>query len=177
MIFGSSKRRQQALREQVEQAEFALEPESRAYPSALEAIEPELRKAITDVEESDGAAIAEDLALEALVRNARALLQRVPERAKELRAEEKRSSDARLAGPLIKKHKITRCLHCQGGGFFVRDQVSMETRDGVLHMALIVCAGCGDVRFRLHDARVLDKLKEDRDFAYVELPSAGPFRG
>lgn len=158
-------------------AEHALKPTSRVARSALEEIAPDLGKAIDDVEANDLAALVENHELEALVREAHALFERLPERAKELRAEEKRRADARLAGPLIEKHKITRCLYCQGGAFFVRDHVTVETRDGALHMALIVCAGCGDVRFRMHDAHALVKLREDSDFAYVELPSAGPFRG
>jgi predicted transglutaminase-like cysteine proteinase len=47
---------------------------------------------------------------------------------------------------------------------------------GEQRCVLVVCAGCGDVRLVVPDAKALDALQDDRAYVFVELPQSGPFR-
>jgi hypothetical protein len=177
-MFGSSKKRIAALREQVEYGR-ELAVTTRAMPAAvLRDAADSLTEALAAVSENDTNLVYVDSDVEALVLEAQAQADVLKARAKERARDQRRREDATVAPAIIERLRLKRCPVCSGGTFFVRERVRFETSNDRVELSLVVCAACGDVRMCVASAEVLQAIEEDRQYKRVELPGgAGPFRG
>lgn len=177
-MFGSSKKRIAALREQVEYGRD-LAVTTRAMPAAvLRDAADSLTEALAAVSENDTNLVYVDSDVEALVLEAQAQADVLKARAKERARDERRREDATVAPAIIERLRLKRCPVCSAGTFFVRERVRFETTSDNVELSLVVCAGCGDVRMCVPSAEALQAIEEDRQYKRVELPGgAGPFRG
>lgn len=178
-MFGSSKKRIAALREQLEYGR-ELAVTTRAMPAAvLRDAADSLTEALTAVSENDTNLVYVDSDVEALVLEAQAQVDVLKARAKERARDERRREDATVAPAIIERLRLRRCAVCAGGTFFVRERVRFEAKSSHdVELTMVVCAGCGDVRMCVASAESLQAIEEDRQYKRVELPGgAGPFRG
>lgn len=132
----------------------------------------EALSAVHDMKEVDA-----DPALEALVRDARALVSTLRRMEADALRHRRRAEDSAHAQGLISRLRLQRCRSCDATAFFVREHVHFET-DGVgINAALVVCVGCGDMCLRVKSPEALKELADDPNYRYVELPTTSPFRG
>jgi hypothetical protein len=176
-MFGSTKRRFAALREWLSAAEALLA--SKAGPSAdeMRAIEAHLGRAIDAVNAKNYKDVLQDAALEALFDRAIEVRAQLVAQIESKDRADRRKDDAKLAPVLIQKLRLRRCVQCEGTSFFVRKKFRFKG-DMVTNVtfSIVVCAGCGDVRLVVPDAKSLDELQDDPEYVFVELPQSGPFR-
>lgn len=177
-MFGFRQKRLNALRDACAEAKtmWAWAQANDAEPDS--ACGERLREALSAVVEHDLDAVYGDAATEADFASAKALLEAYEGAAKALVRRERRARDAAEAPQIARKIGLTRCPRCDGGAMYVRDDVRLEVTNGPnLDVAVVVCAGCGDVRLSLQRRDDLAQLADDERFKWVELPAATPFRG
>lgn len=176
-MFGFSKKRFAALRAQVERGSKLVANEGETAERAFRAMADSLSAAIDAVHNNDINEVYAADENEQLYNDAKRLHDALLERVKRAQRAQKRLDDQRASAALLKRFRLKRCPLCSGSAFFVREKLQFETYGPLLDVALIVCAGCGDARMSMVDDLSIDRLQDDRNYVYVELPEGGPFRG
>ena len=89
-------------------------------------------------------------------------------------AHEQREHAARAEREAIERApedaRLRPCTGCQGKQLLVRDQLRIEAWGGDLELKMVVCAGCGHVRFEVPSADALRALATDSSLRRVKLP-------
>lgn len=176
-MFGFGKKRLAALQTVVEDTRAMMANAAQLAPELCREQATTLRDAIGAVSDHDLAEVHADPSLEALLNEARRLLTLLAGLEKQADRRARQQIDAQVAPALIARLRLQRCPLCDATGFYVRPDVRVETSGSGLDLAVIVCAGCGDLRLRAKSPEALAALADDRDFRYVELRGSGPFRG
>ncbi len=177
-MFGFGKKRLEALRQSIEDAQSLLDTNPNASGPALESHAFDLRNAHDAVLENDGEQAYADPMTSTLVERASALLAELDKRARQRSREARWSADAQESAQIANRLRIRRCRECDGATFFVHEMATINARTTTVNSAVIICAQCGDVRTRVRGAKDLAALADNRDFRRVDLPGGdGPFRG
>ncbi|MFO0562646.1 MAG: hypothetical protein U0269_31805 [Polyangiales bacterium] len=175
-MFGSSKKRFASLRQWLSAAESLNGDGRDPNADAIRAITEQLGPAIDDVRANDYNEVLHDPELEAVFDRASQLQAQLLAQIESKVRAARRKDDARQAPVLIQKLRLRRCVQCEGTSFFVRENFWFEGSTVNVQLSMVVCAGCGDVRLVVPDAKALDALKDDHAYVFVELPQSGPFR-
>lgn len=177
-MFGFAKKRQDALRSAIDETQTLLDQNPSPSLPALESFAHDLRLAYDAVLENDRESTYSDPTTSVLVERAAALLEELDKRVKQRSRELRFTSDAQESAELVSRLRLRRCRECDGAVFFVHEHSRVQTQSGEVRTAVIVCAQCGEVRFKTRDAKVLAALADQREFRRVTLPGGdGPFRG
>lgn len=176
-MFGSARKRFEALRETLTDTRAIVADSATPDQSLYRDLATRLSEAIDAVIEHDLETVYADPAQEAVFDEAKALRAWLTEQEKTAARRERRAEDASRARVLIGRLHLQRCRTCDGRSFYVREDVRFETQGAGVECAVVVCASCGELRLRMKSPEALAALADDRDFRYVELQDAGPFRG
>lgn len=177
-MFGFRQKRLNTLREACAEARTMWDRAQARGAEPDPACGERLREALNAVIDNDLDAVYGDDAIERDFTAAKGVLEAYDAVAKSHARRKRRASEAAEAPRLIQKIGLSRCLRCDGGAMYVRDGVRVEISNGPnLDVAVIVCAGCGDVRLSLQSRDDLAELADDERFKWVELPVTAPFRG
>lgn len=176
-MFGFAKKRQDALRTAIDEAQTLLDHNNNPSLPALETHAHDLRIAYDNVLEHDRENTYSDPTTSALVERAAVLLEELDKRVKQRSRELRFTTDAQESVELASRLRLRRCRECDGAVFFVHDHSRVQTQSGEVRTAVIVCAQCGEVRFKTRDSKELAALADRREFRRVTLPGGdGPFR-
>lgn len=137
-----------------------------------------LRQAVAEVVDHDLDEVFGDPAVEEDFTAAKKLLESLESTEREHARRARRAKEAAEAPALVERLGLSRCARCGGGAMYVRDDVSVEIRNGAnLDVAVVVCASCGDVRMTMRRRQDVERLADDAHYTRVELPTPPPFRG
>lgn len=176
-MFGFGKKRFDALREALHDTRAIVAESTTPGRALYHELATTLREALHAVVEHDLEAVYADPAQEAVLEEARTLLAWLEEQEKGAARRERRVEDAGQSRAVVARLHLQRCRACDSRAFYVRENVRFETQGAGVEAAVVVCASCGELRLRMKSPEALAALADDRDFRYVELPDAGPFRG
>ncbi|MDP3276844.1 MAG: hypothetical protein Q8Q09_16710 [Deltaproteobacteria bacterium] len=176
-MFGSSKRRRDALLEAVTTAEQMMQTQQTLPVDALQLLAHDLTSAMDAVWDNDRSAVLSSADGQALYDRAETLMAAVKSQQTRRIVEERQAQNAVRAKELANKLRITRCSVCSGGSFMVREEVRVDSWHGQVKLSMVVCTTCGDVRLRVPSPEDLAHLMRDENNCPVSLPDGGPFRG